>query len=284
MRSLVTDPVYKQLTEILLELLREGEFGVGDQFLTERELSERFGVSRATANKALGHLVADGTLEFRKGVGTFVSMAPQSFDLRNLTSFTKMVRSLGQVPATEVLELARRTAGQAGPEVERRLHLSDGDEVYYLERLRRADDIPVIYERRYVVTRLMPKLEEREQELRGSFYDLVAGGYGLDLCGADEVIRARVVDDAIADLLGVPTGSAALEVHGCGLIGANVPLWLEWTVFRGDAYEFHNRFGSYETGPAMGRFSDRFISTASEDCDPPTDDSTGPRVAAGMDD
>jgi DNA-binding GntR family transcriptional regulator len=52
----------------LRELLR----GLGERLLTERQICERFGVSRATANKALSNLVSEGVLEFRKGVGTFV--------------------------------------------------------------------------------------------------------------------------------------------------------------------------------------------------------------------
>ncbi|MFN9913156.1 MAG: GntR family transcriptional regulator, partial [Pirellulaceae bacterium] len=43
-----------------------------DRFLTEREIADRFGVSRPTANKALASLVSEGLLEFRRGVGTFV--------------------------------------------------------------------------------------------------------------------------------------------------------------------------------------------------------------------
>ena len=56
---LIRDPVYLQLNRLLRERLRPDRVRVGDRFLTERQVSEQFGVSRATANKALANLVAE---------------------------------------------------------------------------------------------------------------------------------------------------------------------------------------------------------------------------------
>ena len=69
---LVKTPIYQQLSQQLRDLIRQGEFKANDQFLTERQISDRFGVSRATANKALSNLVSEGILEFKKGIGTFI--------------------------------------------------------------------------------------------------------------------------------------------------------------------------------------------------------------------
>ena len=51
--GLMREPIYQQLNQLLRSLIRSVEFPVGGQFLTERQVSERFEVSRATANKAL---------------------------------------------------------------------------------------------------------------------------------------------------------------------------------------------------------------------------------------
>ena len=67
-RQIVRAPIYQQLNQALRELLREGEFVEGDQFLTERQICERFDVSRATANKALSNLVASSDLGMRDAV------------------------------------------------------------------------------------------------------------------------------------------------------------------------------------------------------------------------
>ena len=57
---LVKEPIYQQLNQELRTILRQ--YGAGDRFLTEREISARFAVSRATANKALSSLVSGGLL------------------------------------------------------------------------------------------------------------------------------------------------------------------------------------------------------------------------------
>jgi len=73
--TIVRDPMYQQINK-RLRLLVGREYTFGQQFPTEREIVERFAVSRATANKALASLVSEGLLEFRKGIGTFVRQPP----------------------------------------------------------------------------------------------------------------------------------------------------------------------------------------------------------------
>ena len=124
---LVRDPVYQQLNELLQQLIRKGEFMPGQQFLTERDISERFGVSRVTANKALSHLVVAGVLEFRKGVGTFVRERLLDYDLQSLMSFTRRATLAGKKPETRLLRFARLQGQDVDESVRRALRLADTD-------------------------------------------------------------------------------------------------------------------------------------------------------------
>ncbi len=65
--QLVRSPVYQQLNQRLRSALA-AEYRSGDQFFSEREIAEKFQVSRVTANKSLASLVSEGFLEFRKGL------------------------------------------------------------------------------------------------------------------------------------------------------------------------------------------------------------------------
>ena len=65
------NPIYQQVNDQLRGLLAT-DFQLGDCFLTEREISEKYQVSRSTASKALASLVSEGLLEFNRGVETFV--------------------------------------------------------------------------------------------------------------------------------------------------------------------------------------------------------------------
>ena len=218
---LVRDPMYQQLNQELRRRLQSGAYAAGDQFMTERVVSSEFRVSRITANKALSSLVAEGLLEFRKGVGTFVRGGTLDYDLRALVSFTAKAEAAGRRPSTRVLrsDLTPR--------------------LLHLERLRMADGVPVILERREVEITLCPGLER--EDLSGSLYALWTGKYGLKIEGAEQSIRAVNLDEGDARLLDVDAGSAALQVTSTGRVAGGLRLWTERTLYRGDAYEFHHR-------------------------------------------
>lgn len=250
--ELVKAPVYQQLNEMLRGLIRSGEFRSEQQFMTERQICDRFGVSRATANKALSNLVSEGILEFRKGVGTFVRGGLLAYDQRALISFTQKAITAGKKPATRVLLLQDLTAAEAAPEARAALKAPLDDRLTYVERLRVADDVPVILERRHIVSRFCPNLSA--SELEGSLYSLWTEKYRLDIIGAEQVIRAVLLRGQDARLLGVANGAAGLLVVSVGFLSGGAPLWWERTLYRGDAYEFYNRLGPIPMGRPAGGF------------------------------
>ncbi|WP_020576223.1 LacI family DNA-binding transcriptional regulator [Actinopolymorpha alba] len=67
------EPKYLWIKQQLLGEIRRGTHAAGQAFITEREVCERFGVSRITAVRALNDLVHEGVLTRKRGVGTFVA-------------------------------------------------------------------------------------------------------------------------------------------------------------------------------------------------------------------
>lgn len=248
---LVRSPIYQQLNQLLRDLIREGEFKSNEQFLTERQICDRFNVSRATANKALSNLVAEGVLEFRKGVGTFVRGGFLDYDLRALVSFTEKAQSAGKIPSTKIIKCVSLIAGESEADLEKWLGIKADDQVYYIERLRLADETPVILEHRYVVAKFCANLTTTE--LAGSLYALWIEKCKLNIIGADQTIRAVTITGDDARLMQVKSGAAGLLVSSVGYLSGDVPLWWERTLYRGDSYEFRNRLGPVQTArPAAG--------------------------------
>jgi DNA-binding FadR family transcriptional regulator len=62
----------RQLVELLSERIQNGELKAGDRFPTEIELIEQYRVSRTVVREAVSSLKADGLVETRHGIGTFV--------------------------------------------------------------------------------------------------------------------------------------------------------------------------------------------------------------------
>lgn len=248
-------PVYQKLSRQLKQLVGSPEFPLGSRFLTEREISVRFQVSRATANKALSNLVSEGLLEFRKGVGTFTRGRSIDLNLRALVSFTAEATAAGKLPATRLLAFSRLTALEAPAEVALCLKLAGRDEVLALERLRLADGIAVILERRWVVAALWPDVQLAD--LGGSLYAAWAEKAKLKIEGADQTIRAVTIRAREASLLAVREGEAGLLITSTGYLSGHRPFWFEKTLYRGDAYEFHNRLGGIQSAThAGGKFLD----------------------------
>ena len=251
--TIVRQPIYQQLNEVLRGLVGSGEFKTGDRFLTEREITIRFEVSRATANKALSNLVSEGILEFRKGVGTFVRGGVLDYDLRSLVSFTGKAAAAGKRPTTRVLSFDTLTASSVSPRIAAALRVQKGDWLYSVERLRLADGVPVILERRFVVESLCPGLHQRD--FGASLYGIWTDRYKLEIAGADQTIRAAAIRGREARLLEVSGGAAGLVVRSVGWLRDGKPLWWEQTTYRGDAYAFRNRLGPVQTArPAAGTF------------------------------
>ncbi|MCG6156540.1 GntR family transcriptional regulator [Rubinisphaera margarita] len=249
--SIQRNPVYQQLNDRLRSALA-AEYQSGDRFLTEREISEKFQVSRATANKALASLVSEGLLEFRRGIGTFVRRDLIDYDLRSLVSFTEKARAAGKKPKTTVLTFRRLEAGTIDCEIREALELDSDERVWELERLRLADGVPVILEHRYVVTSFCPKLTRTQAA--GSLYQALTGPHGIEIAGADEVIRAVLLPRKEAALLEVTARAPAFEVTAVGYTKDARPLWWERTLYRGDQYEFHSRLGPVRSAtPARGQ-------------------------------
>ena len=64
-----TKTVSNQVDEILLERIREGMYLPGIRMPSESELSDEFGVSRATVRTALAKLAASGIILRKQGDG-----------------------------------------------------------------------------------------------------------------------------------------------------------------------------------------------------------------------
>jgi GntR family transcriptional regulator len=244
-------PVYHQLHERLRRLALSGEIPPGGRFPTERDLSKRFQVSRVTANKALSQLVMEGLLQFRPGVGTFVRKEALELDFGALVSFTQKAQQAGRHPSTQVLDFERVGEAELPEAVLRELGGAVPAGTYRMTRLRLADGIPMILERRHLRTEVCPRLSR--EELEGSLYQRLRREADLRLVGADQILRAIQIGPADAERLQVEPGSAGLWVHAVGRAACG-PIWVEDTLYRADLHGFVNTI-TVDQPPRPGRIT-----------------------------
>jgi GntR family transcriptional repressor for pyruvate dehydrogenase complex len=93
--------IYEHIVRQIQALIREGRWTPGEQLPPERELAERFGVSRTSVREALRALHVQGLIESRQGGGTFV----RGGDAEAFVPPFAAVIMRGQAELSEVLEM-----------------------------------------------------------------------------------------------------------------------------------------------------------------------------------
>jgi GntR family transcriptional regulator len=239
------EPIYQQLNHLLKELIQDEGYEIGDKFLTERAICDTYDVSRATANKAISNLVSEGILEFRKGVGTFIKAHPSDEPPESIASFTENVSRAGKTPGSRVLTFERVKASEIDEKIRQALQIEEKEELFRVERLRLADETPMMLEERFIVAGYCPDLSKHSME--GSLYSLLNREYGIRLTGSDETIQAIVIGKREAELLDVEEGLAGFRVTSIGYINEGIPLWWEQTTYRPAGIEFRCQIRPHRT-------------------------------------
>jgi GntR family transcriptional regulator len=126
----------------LLHAMRAGEFA-GGRIPPEAELAQEMGVSRATVRAALQTLAEDGIVSRRRRHGTVVNehMLTRNLPLNRLVSFRELVEQSGYEASVDPL---RQRVELPDPAIVDALALTADEECLVVERLLRADGVPVI--------------------------------------------------------------------------------------------------------------------------------------------
>jgi len=227
-------PKYYAVKGELLRLI-DGA-AVGAVLPTERDLAERFGISRTTVRQAIAELVVDGKLERTQGSGTYVA-EPKLIQLRQLSSFTEDVGARRPDTRSDVLDIARVPAEA---EVADALRLAAGARVQRIERLRIVSGEPIAHE----VAHLAGSYPRLATELakRGSLYQTLLQAYAVELTAAEDVVETALASPAEAQLLGVETGLPMLLIRRTACDASGRAVEFTRSVFRGDRFRFVARF------------------------------------------
>lgn len=95
----------EKVADLLLESITSGHLEQGDRLPSERELGERFGVSRTVIREAVRTLAAKGVIEVRAGSGLRVAEVGSSTVRESMTLFLRSHRVLNYDKVNEVRTL-----------------------------------------------------------------------------------------------------------------------------------------------------------------------------------
>ncbi|MFD5768240.1 GntR family transcriptional regulator [Streptomyces sp. NPDC127049] len=200
------EPKHEALRTALAALIDDG-LAPHEALPSERDLMQRYSVSRMTVRRAVERLTQEGRVYRVQGAGTFVADPATISKSLYLTSFSEDIRGRRMVPDSRLLVLERT---EADLDCARDLFLTPGSPVVHLERLRTADGEPMCLENVWLPEALVPGLVEHG-EPQSLYSWLEQAGAAPET--ADQTIRATVVGPREAALLDVPPQFPALHVE-----------------------------------------------------------------------
>lgn len=127
--------------DALQRAIHDGTFAPGSQLPPELELIRMLGVSRTTLREALQRLEEQGLIVRRRGRGTYVREKSIVKDLNTNFGISEMITAASMKPGTQATAVRQE---KAAAEVVAALAISEGAPVVVVERVRTADERPVV--------------------------------------------------------------------------------------------------------------------------------------------
>jgi GntR family transcriptional regulator len=224
-------PRYYAVKAELFDLVET--LGEGTVLPSERELAERFSVSRVTLRQAVGELVLEGKLIRRQGSGTFVA-PPKLVQPLSLVSYTEGMRRQGVEPTRTVITIEELPADEG---LARDLVLEPGDPVVHLERVLLADDERIGLESTYLSSRRFPDLTEK-LDPAGSLYACLTERLGVRFAEAEERVETVLATPREALLIGTNPALPMLLLHRVSYDVEGHPIERARSLYRGDRFSF----------------------------------------------
>lgn len=160
----------------------------GERLPTEPQLSARYDAGRHSIRRAIATLAIEGKVRTHQGSGTYVeSRELIEYVIGKRTRFHQNLIRQGLAPGGKMLD---RSVWRATPKVAEALKIAVGDEVFRLERLTTADDIPIAYGTAYKPVALFPDYFNRRRQF--SSVTETYNSYGIgDYVRSDTAVYTR---------------------------------------------------------------------------------------------
>lgn len=207
-------PLYLQVQQHLLDLIKDKTFSPGDRLPSEAELSSKLGVSRPTLREALKSLEQEGVILRKHGVGSFISSHSPVMEsgLEVLESLDRIARRKGLSVEVAHLNVDERPATNK----ERKLLALPQNGLDYIldvERIIKIDNKAVAF-----LKDTVPLSYLRKTDLEGRFTSSILdmflnNGEPVPVISRADVEAVNAEAD-IASLLEIKKGTALIKLTG----------------------------------------------------------------------
>lgn len=170
-----------QTVKALQDAIKQGKFLPGSQMPPEMELLQMLGISRTTLREALRILEEQRLIRKRRGLGTFVLERTIVKDMSQNFGITEMISQAGYTPGTRDFKI---TLEKTSKTLAEKLNISDESMVVVIERVRTANDIPIVLTRDIMPQHVLGNWMPTSDDLNGvSLYECL-----------ERYVNIRIVD------------------------------------------------------------------------------------------
>ncbi|NPA90262.1 MAG: GntR family transcriptional regulator [Chloroflexi bacterium] len=232
-------PVYRQIANQIAEEIKAGTRPPNSRIPSERELAERFGISRMTARAAINLLMQRGLVSRRSRAGVFVAQPKVRFDLSSPHGLHQQLQKAGITPGAKIITAEVMPAHALDSRIVQALALHDGEKVYHIVRLRTANDEPIALENSFFPVRLFPDL--LDFNLTDSIYGILKKYFGVEPAQSFQELEISLLDEEWAEIMGVHMDLPILEIRRCAMTEDGTPFEYAHDIYRGDRIIFTAR-------------------------------------------
>lgn len=229
-------PLYTQLQRELISRIERGDFD--DKLLpTEKEIGERYGVSRATVRLAMDALVQEGYITRQRGRGSFVLPLKKRIMGGSVRTLDDLASKHGV--RTEVHGFASR---MLAPSIAQLFDLAPDQEFTTGELVRIVDDEPLAIIRVYIPFRPDLRIIESDFTEYVSVIDLFEERFDYHIIGGSRSLEAVRCTPEEAELLGIEAGMPLLMTRTMVYEERGQPIYYSKARYRSDHYQYYIPF------------------------------------------
>lgn len=221
-----------KIADYLMQKMVNDEFRSGEKVPSITQLADKFRVYRTVAERALKRLENLGWLTPVHGKGYFVTKK-QKKNSYYFSKFNRYTNSMARIETTPNAQLLDWSLGEATPEEQEYLDLSEVEKVYRLEILRFVGSTPQSVTTSSLPEKMVPGMERYLHDFR-SMYGLLEEHYQFTPIRKYSIIETRLPLTSDAMILKIPESMPIFNKINLNLHPNGLPVELDIGRARGD--------------------------------------------------
>ncbi len=232
-------PLYKKLYREIKKNIESRTWEEGEKIPSEKELCEKYNVSRITVRRSISMLESDGLIKTVKGAGSFAQKVKYDQTLSKMVSFNKTLTEKGVKGSTKVESVDSMFAGFL---IGGLLNLSAEESVLKITLVGEGDGKPIVQYESYFPLSFGLKVSEKAKEFEKkkqafSTIDLYKEIEGNRPNRIKQTIEATIAAESLSRTLKVKEGTAILMVTSV-IYFNEIPLEYRVACYLGSEYKF----------------------------------------------